>query len=104
MKLHKFNPSKETPTQTLDVNPALTTPAPVAPTIQTALANFSVMPDESFVRLPTVKALYGISSASVWRACKAKKFPLPRKLSDRITAWNVGELRRDLAEKAGVQS
>lgn len=93
----QFNPTKETPAQALNVTPAI-----IASTIPTELANFDAMPDSAFIRLSIVKALYGISSSTVWRNCKAKKFPLPRKLSDRVTAWSVAEIRADLLAKAGA--
>ena len=93
----QFNPAKETPTQALNVTPAI-----IAPTIPKELANFDAMPDSAFIRLPIVRALYGISSATVWRNCKAKKFPLPKKLSERVTAWSVAEIRADLLSKASA--
>lgn len=93
----QFNPANQTPTQALDVTPAI-----IASTIPKELANFDAMPNSGFIRLPIVKALYGISSSTVWRNCKANKFPLPRKLSDRVTAWSVAEIRADLLSKAGA--
>ncbi len=70
-------------------------------TIET-LSNFDSLPDEANARLPVVAALYGCSPASVWRMVKRKTIPAPRKLSERITVWNVGELRRALAEKSAA--
>jgi len=67
------------------------------------LASFDHLPDSANVRLPTVKKLYGASSATIWRHA-GKTIPAPRKLTPRITAWNVGELRMALGIKRGVQS
>jgi len=61
-----------------------------------ALSTFDSLPNTSNVRLPIVMALYGISSATVWRNVKSGKIPKPRKLTARTTAWNVGELRSAL--------
>lgn len=62
----------------------------------TALADFDRLPDSANVRLPVVQALYACSDETVRRAVKAGRIPAPRKLGPRITAWNVGELRRAL--------
>lgn len=67
-------------------------------TIPDALRNFDSLPDSANVRQPVVQALYGCSAATVWRMVKRGKLPAPRKLSQRVTAWNVGELRKALAE------
>lgn len=62
-----------------------------------ALKNFDSLPDSANVRLPVVAALRGCSTATVWRDVKRGLLPAPRKLSERVTAWNVGQLRRCLA-------
>jgi predicted DNA-binding transcriptional regulator AlpA len=67
-------------------------------TIPEALKNFDQLPDSASVRQPVVEALYACSSASVWRGVAAGRIPKPRKLSPRTTCWNVGELRKALAE------
>ena len=59
------------------------------------LAFFDQLPDSANVRLKTVKQLFGISAATVWRQA-GKALPAPRKISARITVWNVGQLRRAL--------
>ncbi len=58
-----------------------------------ALKHFDSLPDSAHVRLPVVAALKGCSPATVWRMVKRGYLPAPYKLSERITAWNVGELR-----------
>ena len=69
----------------------------------TALVTFDSQPNSANVRLPVVMALYGISSASVWRNCKNGNIPKPRKLTTRTTVWNVGELRAALDVKGEHQ-
>ena len=59
------------------------------------LAFFDQLPDSANVRLKTVKKLLGISAATVWRQA-GKTLPAPRKISSRITVWNVGQLRKVL--------
>lgn len=69
-----------------------------AKSLASTLTNFDFLPDTANVRLPVVKALYGCSSATIWRAVKSGHIPSPRRLTPRITAWNVGELRAALAK------
>lgn len=64
--------------------------------IPEALENFDRLPDSAFVREPVVAALYACSSATVWRRVRDGGIPAPKKLSARVTAWNVGELRKAL--------
>lgn len=56
-------------------------------------SGFDTKSDSAFVRQPVVEALFGVSAATVWRMVRRKQLPAPKKLSDRVTAWNVGELR-----------
>ena len=65
--------------------------------IPEALKNFDALPDSASVRAPVVAALYACSVSTVWRMARNGKIPAPRKKSDRVTAWNVGELRQALA-------
>lgn len=64
----------------------------------TALEDFDRLPDAAYVRLPVVQALYACSDETVRRRVKAGQIPAGRKLGPKITAWNVGELRRNLAQ------
>lgn len=68
--------------------------------IPECLANFDQLPDSAYVRLPIIKALYGVSSATIWRGVKNATIPKPSKLTTRTTAWNVGQIRAALAAKA----
>jgi len=62
--------------------------------IPDALKNFDLLPNEADVRLPVVAALYGCSPATIWRRVKSGHIPAPVKRSVRVTAWNVGMLRK----------
>lgn len=64
--------------------------------IPDALKNFDTLPDAANVRDKVVAGLVGCSIPTVWRMAKDGRLPRPRKLSDRVTAWNVGELRATL--------
>ncbi len=65
--------------------------------ISGALKNFNSLPDAAHVRQPVVEALFACSPATVWRMVKRGTLK-PKKLSERVTAFNVGDLRKTLAK------
>ena len=65
--------------------------------ISDTVRNFDQLPRCAFVRQPVVETLFACSSATVWRRVADRRIPKPRKLSYRVTAWNVGQLRAALA-------
>ena len=64
-----------------------------------AAAGFDQLPNAAFVRLPVVRALLGVSQPTVWRWVHEGRLPTPRKISPRVSGFNVGELRALLADK-----
>lgn len=80
--------------------PAPCLPDPAAAPIPDALRNFDALPDSANVRLPVVAALFACGPATVWRRVKKGALPAARKLSEGVTAWNVGELRKALKGEA----
>ena len=66
--------------------------------IPDTLRHFDQLPDAAHVRQPIVERLFACSGATVWRRVKDGRIPKPRKLSDRVTAWNVGALREALGK------
>ena len=67
--------------------------------INPALRDFDQLPNSQQARLPVVKALLGVSSATVWRMVKAKQLKA-YKITDRTTTFNCGELRALITSKA----
>ncbi|GAB3189129.1 hypothetical protein GCM10027292_19760 [Hydrogenophaga aquatica] len=67
---------------------------------QKALEGFDQLPGSANVRLPVVAALCGVSPVTVWRWSKSGRLPTPRRLSEGVTGWNVGELRRHIVKQA----
>lgn len=61
-----------------------------------SLINFDSLPDAAFVRVGTVAGLLDCSVITVWHKSKDGTIPKPKKLSTRVTGWNVGELRATL--------
>ena len=67
---------------------------------------FDTLPDSAFIResqlvqsskRPDTPAPLPFSAPTLWRKVKAGTFPKPIKLSERVTAWNVGTVRAWLA-------
>jgi prophage regulatory protein len=52
------------------------------------------LPATGYVRQSQlIPAIVPFSSATLWRNVKAGSFPVPVKLSDRVTAWRVDDIR-----------
>ena len=76
---------------------------PAQPQKQTAaIPSFDTLPDSAFIReshlvqspkRPDRAAPLPFSAPTLWRKVKNQTFPAPVKLSERITAWKVGEVR-----------
>ena len=75
-------------------------------------SNFDALPDSAFIResqlvqsakRPDTPAPLPFSAPTLWRKVKAGTFPAPIKLSDRITAWNVGDVRAWIASHCATQ-
>ena len=66
--------------------------------IPETLAKFHQLSDSQQVRLPVVKGLLSVSSATIWRMVKAQQLKT-YKLTERTTTFNVGELRALLHSK-----
>jgi predicted DNA-binding transcriptional regulator AlpA len=71
-------------------------PKHILEAIPTALQYFDSLPNSAHVRQPVLEILFACSSSTVWRRVKDGRIPKPLKLSDRVTAWQVGALRRAL--------
>ncbi len=65
-------------------------------------ANFDTLPDSAFIReaqlvqspkRPDSPAPLPFSAPTLWRKVKAGTFPKPHRLSERVTAWKVGDVR-----------
>jgi prophage regulatory protein len=63
---------------------------------------FDALPDNAFIResqlvqspkRPGAPAPLPFSAPTLWRKVKAGTFPKPHRLSLRVTAWKVGEVR-----------
>ena len=74
-----------------------------APTQTTPDSTFDHLPASGFIRqAQLIPSVVPFSSATLWRKCKSGQFPKPVKLSERVTAWNVGTVRAWLTAQAAV--
>lgn len=55
-------------------------------------------PDEAFVNIDVVAAIYDRSPASIWRDVKAGRVPKPVAVTPRCTRWRIGDIRKALGE------
>ncbi|QLA79518.1 AlpA family phage regulatory protein [Acidovorax sp. JMULE5] len=71
-------------------------------TSRSITANFDTLPDSAFIReaqlvqspkCPDSRAPLPFSAPTLWRKVKAGTFPKPHRLSERVTAWKVGDVR-----------
>lgn len=52
------------------------------------------LPAEGFIRQSSlIPDIVPFSASTLWRKVASKEFPAPVKLSERITAWHVEEIR-----------
>jgi predicted DNA-binding transcriptional regulator AlpA len=63
--------------------------------ITDALARWNSLPDEAYVRVVTVAAVFGVSVPTIWRWCRPEVgiLPRPHKLTAQTTAWTAGQVR-----------
>ena len=74
--------------------------------------NFDTLPDSAFIResqlvqrpkRPNTTALLPFSAATLWRKVKTGTFPAPHRLSERVTAWKVGDVRAWIDDQYAMQ-
>lgn len=58
------------------------------------------LPETGYVRqAQLIPSIIPFSSATLWRKVKTKEFPAPVKLSERVTAWKVEDVRAWMQER-----
>lgn len=77
--------------------------------MQQTAHSFDTLPDSAFIReaqlvqsykRPNPGAPLPFSPPTLWRRVKDGTFPKPYKISERVTAWKVGEVRAWLNSQA----
>jgi hypothetical protein len=101
MTLKSKPTAKQTPVAALITAPATKRVA--------VIPSFDILPDSAFIReaqlvlspkRPGAPAPLPFSAPTLWRKVKAGTFPAPVKLSERVTAWNVGAVRAWMTAQA----
>ena len=91
------------------ITSASSTVTATAPTITPSV--FDHLPDSALLRetdlvrspkRPNATAPLPFSAATLWRMARAGTFPKPIKLSERVTAWKVGDVRAWMATQAAA--
>lgn len=54
---------------------------------------FESLPTTGYVRLPVILKVYPVSKSTWWAGVKNGRYPAGIKLSERVTAWKVEEIR-----------
>lgn len=67
-----------------------------------ALSSFDDLPDSAFVSGQVVARLFAVDRVTIWRWAKSGKLPEPRKFGSRLARWEVGSVRRALAEMSAA--
>jgi predicted DNA-binding transcriptional regulator AlpA len=55
--------------------------------------NKSELPEMGFLRLPQVLHFFPVSRGTWYNGIQAGKYPKPIKLSERISAWRVSDIK-----------
>lgn len=63
-----------------------------------AYRGFAALPAEGFARQPTVLNAVPFGRSTLWLKVRRGEFPAPVKLSERVTAWRVEDVRRWIAQ------
>lgn len=64
-------------------------------------STFDNLPATGYIRqAQLIPHVVPFSSATLWRKCARHEFPAPVKLSERVTAWRVGDVRKWLEAQA----
>jgi prophage regulatory protein len=65
------------------------------------IAMNELLPSTGYIRLPVVLKLFPISKSTWWAGVKSGRFPAGHKLSERVTAWRVEDIRKMLKQLGG---
>ncbi len=53
----------------------------------------AILPETGYIRIKELLKFIPVSRSTVWNSVKAGRFPKPVKLSQRVTAWHVNDIR-----------
>ena len=79
-------------------------PIKIAAAQASILAPYGALPTTGFVRLADLRQIIPFSDSTIWRRVKNSTFPAPVRLSERVTAWRVEDIRKFLADPVNYQA
>ncbi len=79
-------------------NLSVSAPAPQGAALVLPPGSSQSLPTTGYLRQRHVLKLIPVSRSTLWRWVKARLFPAPIKLSERVTAWRAEDIRRWIAE------
>lgn len=62
------------------------------------------LPDEGFVKVPQIIAVFPVSRSGWWQGVKDGKYPAPVKLGPKNTAWKVQDIRKLIADYSNASN
>lgn len=68
-----------------------------AAAVRQTVAEFARLPDDAWLRVCIVAALFDVSETTIWSWAAGGKIARPRKLGNTV-GWAVGDIRRALRE------
>lgn len=68
------------------------------------MQKYQNIPSEGFIRVGTLAAILGVSVVTVWRWSSDSRLPKPIKLSTRVTAWRVEDVRAWIQARSEADS
>lgn len=72
-----------------------------APSSHARSAATLLLPETGFVREARLLPFLPFSHSTLWRRVAARSFPVPIKISERVTAWRVEDIRAWINEQGG---
>ena len=75
--------------------------APITPDalVESNAALVAVLPAQGFVREPTVLVFIPVGRSTLWEMIRRGEFARPVKLSTRVSAWRVEDVRSYIAAR-----
>lgn len=63
----------------------------------------ALLPETGFIREPVILSIIPVSRSTWWAGVKSGRFPAGLKLSSRVTAWRVEDIRALITQIAANQ-
>ena len=74
-------------------------PREISESLPDSATNFDALPDSALIRQPTLELMLAVSPSTIWRLSRSGLLR-PIKVTERTTAWRVGDVRAYLASIA----